>query len=105
MTTKNILLIGFLAFVTALGWRISERLSADAIGILLGVVFGALAIFPTMLILLNVNRQQGAPPVYPQLSQPPIIIVSGQPERQVIESERLPQPQRYPVAARWPHGD
>jgi len=95
---KFIVLSGFV-FVGVAGWRITEQLSADAIGMALGVLFGVLAGLPVALLVSASNRrrermeeeptarggrgrQQALPPGYgypmPQ-QQPPVIVLAGHP--------------------------
>ena len=91
---KRIALLAGLLFVSILAFRITERLSTDAIGMGLGLLFGLIAGIPTALLVLaavrrkeettevsrNLARQQqlgyGGP--YPGLpQQPPVIILAG----------------------------
>lgn len=68
-------------------WRLGSRLSADAVGLALGVVLGVLASIPASLLILASSRRQDAPddarwaeppqervPLY----QPPVIVLAGQ---------------------------
>jgi hypothetical protein len=90
---KYILMAGLL-FVAVVGWRLAERLSADALGMALGVLFGILAGIPTALLVLVSarrrdsyaedprgamrGRQLGYGPDYPALpQQAPVIILTG----------------------------
>ena len=81
---KYILGAGLL-FTGVMAWRISERLSADTIGMALGVLFGVLAGLPVALLVLAAQRRPSGeerPPASPQraeprLSAPPIIVLTG----------------------------
>ena len=55
---KKLLILTCLLFVAIVAWRISERLSADAIGMALGVMFGVLAGIPTALLVLASARRR-----------------------------------------------
>lgn len=96
---KKMIVLGSLVFIGMVGWRISEQLSADAIGMALGVLFGVFAGLPVALLVLASNRRreredeemmsrggrgrhQGLPqgygyPMPPQ--QPPVIVLAGHP--------------------------
>lgn len=91
---KKMLVLGTLLFVAIIAFRVAERLSADAIGMGLGVLFGVLAGIPTALLLLAAarrredemensrrgsrGRQLGHEPPYGALpQQPPVIILAG----------------------------
>lgn len=98
---KKLIVLSGLVFVGVAGWRISEQLSADAIGMALGVLFGVLAGLPVALLVLASNRRQERrysdeeqvrsarqrqqPPMpqqysyFPQPQQPPVIVVAGPP--------------------------
>lgn len=54
---KRLLILSALIFVGALGWRVGSSLSADAIGIAVGVVFGVLASIPAALLILVAGRR------------------------------------------------
>lgn len=72
--------LAVLMFVGVATWIIGSRLSADAIGLGVGVVFGVLAGIPTALLLLASQRRsnaaQAGPPPAPR-NAPPVIIVAG----------------------------
>ena len=78
---KRFLALCILVFVGVATWIIGSKLSADAIGMGVGVMFGVMAGIPTALLLLASNRrsaaertrQLDAPPHYPQ--QPPVIVL------------------------------
>jgi hypothetical protein len=59
---KKLMILGFLIFVAVAGWRIAERLSPDALGMLLGVVFGILAGVPAALLVLASSRRRDEAP-------------------------------------------
>ncbi|MCB9161622.1 MAG: hypothetical protein H6644_17570 [Caldilineaceae bacterium] len=48
--------IGILVIVGVLAWQIGSKLSADAIGMGVGVLFGVMAGIPTALLLMAHNR-------------------------------------------------
>ncbi len=92
---RRFLVMVLLVFVGAAGWRIGGRLSIDALGMAVGIVFGVLASVPAALLVLAASRgrrgerefgdrsrQQG-----PYGGQPPVIVVAGPPGYQ-----QLPQP-------------
>jgi len=54
---KRLLILCALVFVGTLGWRVGSSLSADAIGIAVGVVFGVLASIPAALLMLAASRR------------------------------------------------
>lgn len=76
---QKTILMGALIFLGAAGWQIGGRLSPDAIGMGVGVLFGVMAGLPTALLVLAGNRRHEAPtPMPPALTQqPPIIILNG----------------------------
>ena len=83
---KRFLALCILVFVGVATWIIGSKLSADAIGMGVGVAFGVMAGIPTALLLLASNRrsaaertqQLDAPPRYPHYpQQPPVIVLTG----------------------------
>jgi hypothetical protein len=91
---KRLFFLILLIFVGVTVWRISERLSADAIGMALGVLFGVLAGLPVALLVLASARRreswqdEGHGPQrrsmdaaghgYPMpVQQPPVIVLAG----------------------------
>lgn len=92
---KRLFFLILLVFVGVAAWRIGERLSADAIGMALGVLFGVLAGIPVaLLVLASARRRDGwqdeahganrrssevAPHGYPMPMQPPPVIVLAGP--------------------------
>ncbi|MBX3012763.1 MAG: hypothetical protein KF832_14705 [Caldilineaceae bacterium] len=115
---KRLLVLILLCFVGIAAWRISERLSADAIGMALGVLFGVLAGVPVALLVLasarrrerwqdeepGPARRRGEPDgrAYAMpVQQPPVIVLAGpgypaqmaQGGGQPAQSRLLPPPQ------------
>ena len=80
---KRFLALVVLVFVGVSAWQIGSKLSADAIGMGVGVLFGVMAGIPTALLLLASNRRNDAarvnydapPPRYQQ--QPPVIVFAA----------------------------
>lgn len=91
---KRFLALAILVFIGVATWQIGSKLSADALGMGVGILFGIMAGIPTALLLLASNRhrdrddghggrsygraQQGHfVPYghYPQ--QPPVIVLAG----------------------------
>ncbi len=91
---KRFMIVMCLVFVAVAGWRIGDRLSSDALGMAIGVLFGIVAGIPTALLLLASSKRRaetedepranpqgrfaqngyGYPP-FPQ--QPPVIVLAG----------------------------
>jgi hypothetical protein len=67
---KRLLLLVMVAFVALIGWRISESISSDALGLAIGVVFGVLAGLPTALLVLASNRRRQSDEVAQRNPQP-----------------------------------
>ena len=92
---KHTIAIGLLVIVGVTAWQIGGKLSADAIGMGVGVLFGVMAGIPTALLLLASNRrnnaaQAGSPPA--PRNAPPVIVVAG--------AHALPQPNYDPYGGR-----
>jgi hypothetical protein len=83
-----------LVFVAVAAWRIGGSLSADALGMAVGVLFGVLAGLPAALLVLisgrrreadrdeqSERRKQSLPAYYggypPGYGQPPVIVLAG----------------------------
>ncbi len=97
---KRLIVLGALLFISIAAWRIGERLSADAIGMALGVLFGIIAGLPVALLVLASNRRREERTEYRQPDgrqhqqlpqgyhyqmpqQPPVIVVAGHPGGQM----------------------
>lgn len=68
---KRLVIVAFLIFVGFAGWRAGGILSSDAMGMVVGILFGVLASLPAALLVLAATRrsQQAEPPSV--RSQPP----------------------------------
>lgn len=78
------LLLGGLIFVAFAGWSIGEKLSSDALGMAVGLLFGLLASIPAALLVLATSRRArrarpGGQVPAPQQPQPPVIVVAAPP--------------------------
>lgn len=70
----------FVVFVGVLAWQVGMRLSEDALSMIIGVTFGALASVPAALLVVVVSRRQ-----------------------QEARQERMEQERARPQAWREPH--
>ena len=56
---KQLTIVICVGLVALVGWRITENISSDALGLAIGVVFGVLAGLPTaVLVLARSNRER-----------------------------------------------
>lgn len=105
MKYKLILLVGLTAFAVTLAVVVGQRLSAEAMAVIVGVVAGVAASIPTSLIIVWVatrptaaNRPAPAPvEAAPAQPQPRIVVVQPQPA-----APPLPAP-TYGYAQPMPH--
>lgn len=88
---KKWVILLFVVFVATAGWRIGGRLSADAVGMAVGIVFGVLASIPAALLVLAAGRRRDSyagdnqpgrnrnmmARYSPQGGQPPVIVVTS----------------------------
>jgi hypothetical protein len=85
---KQVVAILGLAALGAGAWFVASRLSSDALGMIVGLLFGILAGVPAALLVLVANRRRqaeedagprgrGGYGGYPALPQPPVIVVTG----------------------------
>ncbi|NJN81633.1 MAG: hypothetical protein HC802_04650 [Caldilineaceae bacterium] len=58
---KRLIVVVLLVFVAVGAWRIGSRLSADALGMGVGLVFGVLAGVPTALLVMASGRRRDEP--------------------------------------------
>lgn len=108
---KRLFFLILLIFVGVTAWRISERLSADAIGMALGVLFGVLAGLPVALLVLasarrrDALRDEGLNPQYHSsrrslemnghgypmpMQQPPVIVLAGPGYPSMAQGQQAP---------------
>lgn len=86
---RKYVLMMVLVFVGALTWWVGSKLSSDAIGMAVGMAFGAMAGIPSALLVLYANRRgrmddrDGRQLAQP--CQPPIVVI------------QTPQLQRQPL--------
>ena len=81
---KTVIKLAVIGFCTALGAVVANRMSAEAMAVVIGVVCGVLASIPmAVLIMLLTNRSQQrqvenlAAAMQAQQGQPPVIIVGS----------------------------
>lgn len=89
---KRFLGLAMLVVIGVAVWRIGGQLSADALGMAIGVVFGVLAGIPTALLVLATGRRQDAARAEAESErrrqdrylpapyggyQPPVIVLAG----------------------------
>lgn len=104
---KQYLALAGLVFVGVAAWRIAGTLSADALGMAVGVLFGVIAGLPAALLVMasgrrrdlehetGIERRRGAHPgahggaygaypagYAPAYAQPPVIVLAGAPQTQ-----------------------
>jgi len=122
---KRFIFIVCLVFVAVAGWRIADRLSSDAIGMAVGVLFGIMAGIPAALMLLAANRRrsESEEPVraqgqnrflpngygaYPP-QQPPVIVLAGHAAPHPLSAQHgypgYEQPARYALPAPHPQAE
>jgi hypothetical protein len=75
---KQLFVCGGLIVLGLLSWRLSEQLSSDAIGMAVGLTFGALAGLPAVLLILLSERRRsedsGREEYQPY--QPPVVVIA-----------------------------
>ena len=105
---KRLVMLVIVVLVLAIVWRVSSRLSADAIGLATGVVFGVLAGLPAAILILATNRRRrdsadqetstrhrgpnGAYPYGGYPAQPPVIVLAHPPAQ-----PQMPNQTEHPV--------
>ncbi len=111
---KKVIVLTALIFIGVAGWRIGNRLSPDALGMAIGVLFGVLAGVPMALLAMAAGRRRndeaelgraaprgGLPAPYGGYpSQAPIIVLAGGQPMQ----PGYGQPGAYPGAYGAPAG-
>lgn len=90
---KQLAVLTLLVVAGLLAWLFASRLSADALGMAVGLVFGVLAGVPAALLVLAAGRRRraeddeegeddmrgryGHPQGYPHAFQPPVVVVTA----------------------------
>lgn len=85
---KQLIAVAGLIVMGAGAWFVANRLSSDALGMIVGLMFGILAGVPPAILVLIANRRRQADEEegprgrggyggYPALQQPPVIVVTG----------------------------
>lgn len=83
---RTVIGVGTIAFTASLGVVVGQRMSSEAMAVVIGVVCGVLAGIPTSVLLLVVMRAQqrrsgNDQPPSPQAQYPPVIVVGGMPQQ------------------------
>jgi len=83
---RGLIALGIIAFMAGLGVIVGNRMSSEAMAVVVGVVCGVLAGIPTAVLMLVIVRaqQRGTAkgrggderPVQPAASYPPVIVVN-----------------------------
>jgi hypothetical protein len=98
MSFKMTLLLAMLAFGITLAIVIGERMSSEAMAVLMGVVAGVAASIPTSLIVVWIAAKFMLKPNEPTPVEPPRVVVMQQPTPQPASAPAYgyPAPQQYP---------
>jgi hypothetical protein len=96
MSFKMTLLLAMLAFGVTLAIVIGERMSSEAMAVLMGVVAGVAASIPTSLIVVWIAAKVMLKPNDPTPVEPPRVVVMQQPPQQPAPAYGYPAPQQYP---------
>jgi hypothetical protein len=95
MKAKTIILIGLMASSVALAIVVGQRLSAEAMAVIVGVIAGVAASIPTSLIIVWLATRQSAverPAAMPPAPAPERTVPAGQPRLVVIQPPAQPAP-------------
>jgi len=100
---RKLLVMAALVFVGTMGWRIGGRLSVDALGMAVGIVFGVLASIPAALLVLAASQGSRAGRSQEGEGQagrsgpgaPPVIVVTG--PAQVVGQANIHRDQGQPA--------
>jgi len=82
MTVKRVLAAVGLVFAAVLAVIVGQRMSTDAMAVVIGVIFGVAASIPTSLLVVGVTRRAQERGMteerrqYRERAQPPVIVVS-----------------------------
>lgn len=92
----------------AIVWRITERMSTDAVGLAVGVFLGAMVAIPLCLIVMGQNRSQAqnTPAIPPAAAAPQLVIISQQIDKQLMvnngQAWKIPQPAEIETDTAYP---
>ena len=90
MSTKKLAVITSILVLSGFIWRISERMSSDAISLAVGVFLGAMVAIPLCLVVMSRQSRQEPPAREPAASPavvPQLVIVSQRIERQIVVNQ------------------
>ena len=73
---KKVATIALIAFAVTLAVIIGQRMSTDAMAVVVGVACGVLASIPTSLLILAVSGRRGEREVQQRREYPPVVIVN-----------------------------
>jgi hypothetical protein len=73
---KKVATIALIAFAVTLAVIIGQRMSTDAMAVVVGVACGVLASIPTSLLILAVSNRRGEREVRQRRDYPPVVIVN-----------------------------
>ena len=74
---KKVVIVALLAFAVTLAVIIGQRMSTDAMAVVIGVACGVVASIPTSLLILAVSNRRGEREVRQQRRDyPPVVIVN-----------------------------
>ena len=73
---KKVATIALIAFAVTLAVIIGQRMSTDAMAVVIGVACGVLASIPTSLLILAVSGRRGEREVQQRRDYPPVVIVN-----------------------------
>lgn len=89
MNKQTLIFVGILVS-GAVVWRISERMSTDAISLAVGVFLGVMVAIPLCLLLMSKQRHQETPAKEPAASPavvPQLVIVSQRIDKQIVVNQ------------------
>ncbi|MBM4466221.1 MAG: hypothetical protein FJ014_11825 [Chloroflexi bacterium] len=73
---KKVAIVAVIAFAVTLAVIIGQRMSTDAMAVVIGVACGVVASIPTSLLILTVTNRRGEREVQRQPNYPPVVIVN-----------------------------
>ena len=89
---KKVAIVALIAFAVTLAVIIGQRMSTEAMAVVVGVACGVLASIPTSLLILAVSGRRGEREVRQQRRDyPPVVIVNPGPTSLVICSRPSPR--------------